>query len=63
MTKAAFNKIAEGLREAICHVAGHQWVEGKGIHYGHRHCLRCDKYEMLYENRYPEVGEPKYEWK
>lgn len=39
----------------------HQWVEDDLL--GHRHCSRCPKRQMLYENRYPEVGEPKYEWR
>lgn len=31
--------------------------------FGRRMCSKCGKYEMLCENRYPEVGEPRYEWK
>lgn len=37
----------------------HEWIEDD---LGHRHCSKCPKHQMLYENRYPEVGEPKYEW-
>jgi hypothetical protein len=38
----------------------HDWQEGK---MGHRQCRKCPKRQMLYENRYPAPGEPKYEWR
>lgn len=38
----------------------HEWIEDE---VGHRNCSICMKHEMLYENPYPDVGEPKYEWK
>jgi hypothetical protein len=38
----------------------HRWVED-GM--GRRYCGKCDKRQMLYENRYPQPGEPKYTWR
>jgi hypothetical protein len=36
----------------------HDWVE-KDFR---RHCSKCDAHQMLIENRYPDVGQPRYEW-
>jgi hypothetical protein len=50
----------KGSIRRFCEVFNHKWIEDD---LGHRHCERCDRREMLYENRYPDVGEPKYEWR
>lgn len=47
-------------KENLCAALGHDWKEQE---IGIRDCERCCKHEMLYENRYPDIGEAKYEWK
>lgn len=36
----------------------HDWIEKDY----RRHCSKCDTHQMMYENKYPEVGQAKYEW-
>lgn len=49
----AFRIVTRGTVEC-----DHAWKED-GFR---RHCPRCGTHQMRMENRYPEVGQPKYEW-
>lgn len=45
-----------------CKLLGHKWdEEGE-----YKQCCKrkkCTAYRTLMENKYPKIGEPKYEWK
>lgn len=53
--RSTFNLVKTGDVKTSCN---HAWVED-GFH---RHCDKCEEHQMLMENRYPDVGQPKYEW-
>lgn len=44
-----------------CRLLGHDWLEDERNPYK-RQCKRCKKMSYLLENKYPRVGEPRYEW-
>lgn len=49
------------IRRARCRAVGHRFVEfSDGFK---RHCPRCNKEEWVFSNPYPQIGQPKYEWK
>ena len=44
---------------ALCWLFGHNWKYHSQCQ---RHCLRCLRAEAVFENRFPKIGEPQYEW-
>lgn len=38
----------------------HDWDE---FSFGKRRCRKCGEEQWLFENKYPAIGEPQYEWK
>ena len=38
----------------------HDWDE---YSFGRRQCRKCQEHQLLMENRFPDVGEAKYEWR
>jgi len=47
-------------RKTYCQKHGHSWGDGQF----RQDCTRggCKAYRILIENRFPEIGEAKYEW-
>ncbi len=43
-----------------CSIIGHRWVK-EDTH--KRYCAVCSQRQWVFENRYPAIGIPKYEWK
>jgi hypothetical protein len=43
-----------------CDILGHKWGEGEFKKYCKR--KKCTAFKYLVENKYPKIGEPKYEW-
>ena len=54
---------AHGFRGApVCKIfRDHKWHSEPGSPFK-RKCTTCGAEEWLFENRYPAIGEPKYEW-
>ena len=47
---------------AVCTIfRDHKWHSEPGSPFK-RKCTTCGAEEWLFENRYPAIGEPKYEW-
>ena len=47
------------FKKLLCYFKDHDWNQ---YGFGKRYCNRCDKYQVLFEHRFPKIGEPKYTW-